>query len=244
MPKKKKKNKETTIENFYDLKVEEMDELVAALKGESNNNGESISYNISECIGETAAKQGEDFEYKKSSSKEFNPYKLDKLSRIPAWIKAFFIKFWFAGCVYYLIGMGLGSIITNDENRVLLIGIILGIVVDVLVNPALRYFQSHDREYDPYMMFPFPFKKYWTFFTNIIYYILIAFLVGYLYQGLNLIIGLITSSADKVIYVGVEPLLFGVFCVIVDMIFIGIKDLVVFLVKRSKKNKDKEIADV
>ena len=39
MSKKYKKGKqppkETTIENFYDLKTKEMDELVAALKGET-----------------------------------------------------------------------------------------------------------------------------------------------------------------------------------------------------------------
>ncbi len=99
MSKKKKKNKETTIENYYDLKADKMDELVAALKGENDEKQEPVSYNIKECIGEEAAKHGEEKEYKKSSSKEFNPYKLDKLSRLPTFIKAFFIKFWFAGCV-------------------------------------------------------------------------------------------------------------------------------------------------
>ena len=34
-----------------------------------------------------------------------------------------------------------------------------------------------------------------------------------------------------------EPLLFGVFCVVVDMAFIGIKDLTVYLVKKSAKKE-------
>ncbi|MDE7300667.1 MAG: hypothetical protein K2N47_00710 [Clostridia bacterium] len=242
MSKKNKKIKETTIEDYYDLKTKEMDELVSALKGETSENDKPVSYKISDCIGEEATKQGEASEYKKSS-KEFNPYKLDRLSRIPTWIKAFFIKFWFAGMVCYLTQFGLGMIITNDENRMLLTGVVLGIVVDVLVNPALRYFQSSDHEYDNYMMFPFPFKKFWTFFTNVIYYVVVALTVMYMYRGLNFVVDAIKGTPDAMkIHVGVEPLLYGVFCFIADMAFIGIKDLIVYLVKRKKRRKAEALA--
>ncbi len=240
MAKKKKKNKETTIENYYDLKTKEMDELVAALKGDAPaEEQEPISYNIAECIGEDAAKQGEETTYKKSA-KEFNPYKLDRLSRLPTWLKAFFIKFWFAGCVCYLVCFGLGGVIASTENLMLITGVVLGVVVDVLVNPALRYFQSHEKEYDNYMMFPFPFKKYWTFFTNIVYYMVVAITVAYMYRGLNVMIDAIKGTpGSALIHVGVEPLLYGVFCFIADMVFIGIKDLIVFIVKRAKRKKQK-----
>ena len=52
---------------------------------------------------------------------------------------------------------------------------------------------------------------------------------------------------DKYIaeFIGVEPLLFGVFCLIVDMFFIGIKDVIVFLIKRAiKKSRERKSADV
>lgn len=237
MSKKKKQNKETTIENFYDLKTDKVDELVAALKGDEEAPQEPVNYNIDDLIGEEASNQGEETTYRKKG-KEFNPYKLDKLSRVPTWIKAVFIKWWFAGLVFYLIGIGLGSVITNDENRMLLSGVILGIVVDVLVNPVLMYFRSTEDEYDGYIMFPFPFKKYWTFLTNIVYYIVVVICVLYMYRGFNELISLIAgTSGQQYIYVGVEPLLFGVFAVIADMAFIGIKDLIVYLVKRGKRKK-------
>lgn len=42
---------------------------------------------------------------------------------------------------------------------------------------------------------------------------------------------------------GVEPLGFGLACLIVDMALIGIKDLIVFLVKRAvKKSREKKAA--
>ena len=228
MAKKKKKNKETTIENYYDLKVEEMDELVAALKGDTKDaEVEPVTMDIAEITGEEVKSGSE-------KSRKFDPYRRDKFSAIPGWIKALFIKWWFAGCVCYFFVMGLGTGI-DSLDMVFLAGISLGIVTDVFVNPALRFMESDDKHYDAYMMFPFPFKKYWTFLTNAVYYLIVVITVGFLYTFIN-------TRLFKAGF-GVEPLLFGTFCVIVDMFFIGIKDLIVYLVKRSKRKKE-EIEDV
>ena len=245
MAKKKKQHKETTIEDFYDLRQKEMDELVAALKGDSETaeKGEAPpvpSLDIQECTGEET-----------KGKKKFNPYSVDKFSRIPTPIKALFIKWWFAGLVCYLILMGLGTIGTTMDTLDLLVisGVVLGILVDCMVNPILRMVQSDRKEMHAYMMFPFPFKAYWTFLTNAIYYVGVMVVVNYCYFGLNLLIQLGNSSG----YVALESLLFGVFAVIADMAFIGIKDLIVYLVKRGKEKrklkkenevKEEEIADV
>jgi hypothetical protein len=225
MAKNKKKNKETTIENYYDLKTEQIDDLVSVLKGD-NSEEKVISTKISDCTN--GAETGKD------KDKNFNPYKLDKLSRVPAWIKAFVIKAWSAGMVCYLFLWGLQNFISDSVLLALIDGIVMGVVVDVFVNPAMRFLQSDEKELDWYMMFPFPFKKYWTFFTNIIYYVIVNVGIVYIY----LFIGTYISSE-----IGVEPLLFGVFNFIVDMAFIGIKDAIVLLVRKLKKKK-REIPDV
>lgn len=231
MAKKKKNKKETTIEDFYDLKADKIDELVEALKTESVDENEMISFTVEDCVGEEGAKYGEELEYggnkdkKGKKGKEFNPYKLDKLSRIPTWIKAIFIKYWFAGMVIYLVSFGLSSYIGSNENLVILSGLILGVVVDFLVNPIFRYFESSDKEYDVYTMFPFPLKKFWTILTNIIYYVIVALCVSGIYALINLRFGTW----------GVEPLIGAIFYVAVDMIFIGVKDLIVFLIRKVKK---------
>ena len=219
MAKKKKKFQETTIENYYDLKIDKIDELVAALKDDAPAETGTISYNVAEITGEDS---------EKNRQKEFDPYKVDKFSRIPAWVKALFIKFWFAGCVCYFVMFGLRI---NELDKLVLLGAVLGLVVDVLINPLFRYMESDKKEYNAYMMFPFPFKAFWTFFTNLIYYIFIIFCVAGCYQGISMLIGKI---------VGVEPLLFGVFAVIIDMIFIGIKDGFVILAKKRKNAKKEE----
>ena len=98
--------------------------------------------------------------------------------------------------------------------------------------------ESSDKEYNDYMMFPFPFKKFWTFFANIAYYIVVGLLVSQIYVGLNKLAILLNHQYDGYVSVGVEPLLYGLLAVIVDMAFIGIKDLIVHLVKRKKRKKE------
>ncbi|MCD8309516.1 MAG: hypothetical protein LUD19_06650 [Clostridia bacterium] len=241
----KPKPKETNIEDFYDLKTKEMDELVAALKGEVDETTPVPTMNIAEITGEEDDVD-EDGKHKKrpKKKKEFDPYKRDKLSRIPKWLSASFIKFWFFGVVCYFVFMAIGALFVDDSGDLsdaatldlyFICGVVMGIIVDCMVNPIFRMMESDKKEFNNYMMFPFPFKQFWTILTNIIYYLVVVFFVGAMYYLLD-VIG---------IYAGVEPLLFGVFCLIVDMIFIGIKDLIVFLIKKLiKKVKEKKVSEV
>lgn len=236
MSKKKNKFRETTIENYYDLKVDKIDELVAALKDEGDGGYENLSMNIADCTGETYEDGA-----KKGKQKQFDPYKVDRFSRIPAWLKAVFIKFWFAGAVCYFVMMGLN--ISDSLDRIVFAGAVMGVIVDILVNPLFRYMESDRKEYNDFMMFPFPFKAFWTFFANILYYVLILFCVNMCYFGLNELINSIKNTQDH-IYAGVEPLLFGVFTVICDMVFIGIKDGIVRLVKKLRNTKKEGAVNV
>ena len=211
---KKKKIKETTIEDFYDLKVDKVDELVAALKGEDTSAYGEVSMKISDCTGTDG----------KGSNKEFNPYRTDFLARIPTFIKAFFVKWWFAGVVCFFVNMGLGIYVATAD-LVILDGIFLGLVVEVLVNPLFRFMETDKREFNDYMMFPFPFKAYWTFFTNVLYYVAVAVAVNFIYLFIN----------EFMFSLSIEPLSWALVVLVVDMIFIGIKDLIVRLVKNRKR---------
>lgn len=239
--KKKKENKETTIENYYDLRVDKVDELVEILqssKEEKTADGKPtaidtpISTSIAECTGEDTP----DTRKRNGKEKHFDPYKIDKLSRIPVWIKALFIKWWFAGCVCYFVMMGLSLYFAADD-LFLLSGAILGLLADFIINPIFRMLESDKKEFNNYTMFPFPIKAFWTLFANVIYYIVVMYSVTYMYVGLEELINLISGAQGEVINVGVEPLLFATFCVAIDMAFIGIKDGIVYGVKKAKRKK-------
>ena len=212
---KKKKIKETTIEDFYDLKIDKVDELVAALKGEDTSEFGDVSMKIADCTGTEG----------KGTEKNFNPYRTDFLSRIPAFLKALFVKWWAAGMVCFFVNMGLGTIISAPADLMLLDGIVLGLVADVLINPLFHFMETDRREYNDYMMFPFPFKAYWTFFTNVLYYIGVAVLVNFVYLFIN----------EFMFTLHIEPMSWALIVLIVDMAFIGVKDLIVHLVKKRKK---------
>lgn len=221
MSKKKKKIQEDVIGNYYDLKVDKVNELVAALKGEDEDLP-PVSMSITDCTGIDDPKNVK----RNGKQKEFDPYKRDLLSRIPVWVKAFFIKWWFFGVVCYFVMMGLINL-TDDLDRLVLTGLVTGLVVELLVNPIFRYME-HDGEYKPYVMFPFPFKAYWTFFANILYYCIVVWGTSWIFTFINAVLH---------VFVAIEPLLFGVFTLIIDMAFIGIKDLIVYLIKKSRKKK-------
>lgn len=228
MSKKNKKIRETTIENYYDLRVDKVDELVAALKDEEFEMPATVSMGINDCTGVDDPKN-----VKRGKQKQFDPYKTDFLGKIPTWLKALFIKWWFAGAVCYFVMWGIG--IKDPLDLAVLCGAVLGLVTDVLVNPLYRYLETDKKEYNAYMMFPFPFKAFWTFFTNIIYYIIVLAGVIGLKNLIDYITFSVTGSEAKIL--GVEPILFGVFALIVDMALIGIKDLIVYLAKRKKKKE-------
>ena len=232
MAKKNKQIQESTIENYYDLKVDKIDELVAALKDDNAKFDNEVSMDIADCTGAETP----DTVTKRGKRKQFDPYKTDFLGKIPAWLKAIFVKFWFAGAVCYFIIWGLQ--ISDTLDLIVLTGAVLGIIVDILVNPLMRYMETDRREYNDYMMFPFPFKAFWTFFTNIVYYIIIVFGVSSVYSFINGICNLVNGTVSTP-YLSVEPLLFGAFTVLLDMVLIGIKDLIVHLVKKSR-NKEAE----
>lgn len=172
MSKKKEKTKETTIENYYDLKVDKVNELVSALKDEDYPFEDEVNYNMNVNMGVDDPKNYTKF----GKEKNFDPYKTDFLGRVPAWIKAIFIKFWFSGAVCYFIMWGLN--IASSLDRAVLVGAVLGLVVELLVNPLFRFMESDKKEFNYYIMFPFTFKAYWTFFANIVYYVFIGFLVA------------------------------------------------------------------
>lgn len=212
---KNKKSKETTVEDFYDLKIDKVNELVAALKGENVEEYGEASMKISDCTGE-----------ENCGDKEFNPYRTDFLSRVPVFVKALFIKWWFSGLVCFFVNMGLGVYVAAPD-LVILDGVFLGLFADVLVNPLFRFMETDKREYDGYTMFPFPFKAYWTFFANVLYYSAVAVAVNFIYFFVN----------EKLFGLSIEPLSWALIVLAVDMLLIGIKDGAMLLVKKLRKER-------
>ena len=209
MSENKNTNKnQASVTNGYDLKTDAVDRLVNADK--KTYSGSKIDPG------------------KKYRSKGF-------IDKIPDPIKALFIKFWFSGAVCFFIYWGLGMYIWDTLDMMVVLGIVMGMVTDVLVNNAFHFFAVTKGSNNKWMMFPK--RKFWTFFANIIYGLIIVYLVASTYTALNALLNTI-SGTNGTVYVGVEPILFGILYVAFDMLFIGIKNLTLKIILDAKKKVD------
>ena len=159
-------------------------------------------------------------------------YRSGFLDRIPFPVKAIFMKFWFNGAVCYFILWGLGLFVSSLENMIIVLAFTLGIVTDILVNNAFRFFSPTPGANNKWMMFPK--KKLSNLFLSVIYAFVIVISVVWLYDSINGVLNAIRGTVDKV-YLGVEPIFFGMFYVLIDLAFIGMKNLMASIVNDAKK---------
>lgn len=177
-----------TAEDYYDLKTKAVDDLV--------NADESNSPQVTD--------------------EELERFGGRKKSGIPNWLKVCFIKFWFPASVCYFFFWGLSGYVADMLDLMFVTAIVLGMVTDILTNNVLRFFAQTEGGNDGWMMFPK--KRFITFFLNIFYSFLLMFLVFSIYTGINKILIAITGAPEDSVLLGVEPILFGVFYLICDLL--------------------------
>jgi hypothetical protein len=200
---KKNPTENEKVENQYELKTEAVDRLVNANKK---------TYPKTE----------------KDPGKKYRSKGL--IDRIPEPIKALFIKFWYNGAVCFFIFWGLGMLV-GWLDLVVILGVVLGMVNDLLVNNTFHFFAVTPGSNNKWMMFPE--RKFWTFFANIIYSFVILFFVIQVYNLLGIIVSSI--AGDSVVF-GVEPIAFGLIYMAIDMLFIGMKALLKKIISDAKEN--------
>lgn len=191
---------EKDLDNYYDLKPEAVDKLVNASEDTSPEVGKE----------------------------ELKKYRSGFLSRIPMWIKALFIKFWFNGAVCFFFLWGLSMFIPDILDQMFIVGLAMGVVTDLLVNNVFRFMAEEPGANDKWMMIPQ--KKFWTLFANIAYAMAVFALEVLVYDRINVWF----RPDEESIVLGVEPFLFGLFYLAIDMAFIGIKNLIVKAVRDAK----------
>ena len=154
------------------------------------------------------------------SEAELRAYRSGPKMKVADWVKMLFIKAWFAGAVCFFFIWGLGGMLADELDVLFVTGMALGLVTDLLTNPVLRFFEKTPGENARWMMV----NRKGTFglLLNVLYGYLVLFLVFLLYNGINLLASRLTGVTGTVI-LGVEPILFGVFCLGFDLLLIQLK---------------------
>lgn len=156
------------------------------------------------------------------SKKEIQKYTSRRKLNIPSWFKIVFVKFWFSGAICYFFLWGLGLYISGlDLMAALAIG--LGVSTDLMVNHLLHFFEPEEGAYNKWMMIPS--RKFWTIFLNVIYAGVVLFGVIQAYRLINIFLA--GGASDGTVAVPVEPILFGLLYMGVDMLLITLRNTMV-----------------
>lgn len=156
------------------------------------------------------------------SKEELQKYRSGSRIKLAGWVKILFIKFWFPAAVCYFFIWGLSTYVQDLLDMLVITAIALGVVTDILTNNILRWFASTEGEYDRYMMFPK--RGYITFPLNILYAGVVLFFVFMIYNMINAI-ACVASGTWGQTFLGVEPVLFGLFYLGVDTLFVEAKHM-------------------
>ena len=189
----------------YELKSEAVDKLLKAEKGE----------------------------VPEFSQEELKRYRSKGGLKIPETLKVVLLKTWFAGAVCYFILWGLGTYIYSIIDMLFILGIVLGLVTDLLTNNVIRFVEKTPGENDKWLLFPK--KGMVSFFLNMVYAIVLVALVYGLYGVINSVLAVLLGLTDTVA-LGVEPILFGVFTMGFDMLFIGCRNLMKNIIADAKRS--------
>ena len=166
------------------------------------------------------------------SQEELKKYRSKGGIKIPQPLKVILLKAWFPGAVCYFILWGLGMYIYSLIDMLFVMGIVLGMVTDLLTNNVIRFVETTPGENDKWLMFPK--KGMVSFFLNLVYALVLVICVYFLYSGINLLIVGIIGNPDTV-PLGVEPVLYGVFCMGFDLLFVGCKNLLKQIISDARE---------
>ena len=157
----------------------------------------------------------------KVSEKELRKYRSGPKIHLKDWIKAVLIKWWFAGAVCFFFYWGLGMLVPNMENQLLILGVGLGLVTNLLTNNVIRFWAKVPGGNDRWMMVTKRGAP--GLLLDVLYGLLVLGCVVVSYQALNrLLIGL-TGAAEDTVPLGVEPIGFGLLAAGWDFLMIGMK---------------------
>ena len=191
---KENREEQKTTAEYYKLNTKAVDDLVSA----SKENAPPVS------------------------KAELRKYQSGPRIKMAEWVKAVLLKTWFAGMVCFFFLWGLGTYVSDQLDMLFIVGLALGFVTDLLVNPIFRFYAKTPGGNDRWMMFPQ--KRYISLPLNVVYAFLLLFCVVTTYNVINGLILSVTKAADT-IPLQVEPILFGLFTMGWDMLFLGAKRL-------------------
>ena len=171
----------------------------------------------------------------KVSEEELRKYRSGPKVHLSQAVKAVLIKAWFAGMVCFFFFWGLGLYVHDPMDHLLILGLALGFVTDLFTNNVFRFLAKTPGENDRWMMFPK--RRFITLPLNVLYAFLLLVCVIATYQAVNTVLSALTHAEDGAVPLGVGPILFGVFTMGWDMLFLFMKRTAARILADAKQSE-------
>lgn len=179
---------------------------------------------------------------KEKEQNEFDPYSVDKLSRIPLVLKIFVIKYWGAGAAALFVYLGMNQYLPVESNGSLnydahaIFWVIFGLVIDLMMNKLIRMMGNPLRPTQKYIFVNG--SSAFTIFGNIVYACVTWFVIVFSYNRV-----LYWIFRDKVADLSpswspFNPFTWALLFVICDALFLLIKNLIIKLYRKIRYGKE------
>ena len=165
------------------------------------------------------------------SKEELKKYRSKEGFHIPEPVKIMLLKAWFAGAVCFFFIWGLGNILASMLDRLVIVSIVWGMATNIIVNNIIRFMETEPGDNDRWMMVTS--KSMLGLLLDLVYGVVVIAFVFMLYNVINMVCIAVTGNVET-IYLGVEPILFGLFTMGIDMLFVTVKNFIVDVVTRKK----------
>ena len=173
----------------------------------------------------------------KDENMDFNPYEVDKLARVPSWIKILLLKYWAAAAACFLL-MGaweLGLNVFNDSPDVTIrLVILLGLFLTVLMNYPIRVIirLMYNRRNNTYKYNMVNMKGLKTLPLALVYNMAIAILIFILNVNFLSKFHLVFDPFGTTDGTGIEPFTIALVYMLIDGICIIVKNIIVMIAQR------------
>lgn len=176
---------------------------------------------------------------KEELNKSQNPYQTDKLAKVPSWLKILLLKFWVAAATFFFFGIANELIDATSGNAAdlyfVFISFGMGLMNEFITKNLVRYMKnSMDNTFHYNMVNK---KGSLSLFLNIGYGFItvlpIMFISSFL-ASKGLVLNLFGANGIG----GIEPITDGLIYIVVDFIYMVIKNGSIKIYKRIKFKKD------
>ena len=157
----------------------------------------------------------------------FNPYAIDKLANVKPGVTIGFMKFWLSGATFFL---SFTALSTNYDSldRFAFLGLLLTLGIEYMINRVIIWMNNDRQPTLKYLPFHIKRNSILSLVASMAYAIFLIISSYYLITGMMTIgipsIGMLMFGFE---YKAVDPISFGLIFLLIDYIWISIKNYLV-----------------